>query len=63
MSRDRSELRDISVVNLQLTRKLERKWNEWAKRANVLPWEDVKSRRKPRPVAADLKPIKIKVNR
>ncbi|MDR2169295.1 MAG: sulfatase-like hydrolase/transferase [Planctomycetaceae bacterium] len=35
---DRSEMHNLATQNPQLVEKLSKQWNEWAVRANVLPW-------------------------
>ncbi|MDR3197155.1 MAG: arylsulfatase [Planctomycetaceae bacterium] len=35
---DRTELHNLAAQNLQLVETLSKQWNDWAVRANVLPW-------------------------
>ncbi len=46
MDSDRSELRDLSARHPELVAELAAKWDAWAQRCSVLPWEDVLAARR-----------------
>jgi arylsulfatase len=46
MTRDRTELRDISAAQPEKTRELREKYDAWAARVGVVPWEEIRPGRR-----------------
>jgi len=49
LSRDRSELHDLSAEQPERVRQMAAKWKAWAERAQVIPWPGQKRKPEPRP--------------
>jgi arylsulfatase A-like enzyme len=48
ISKDRSELNDLASQQPDRVKQMSKQWNVWAKRANVIPWPQKKTRAKPK---------------
>jgi arylsulfatase len=45
LARDRSETKNLAAERPEIVRELSSAYDQWAKRSNVLPWDEVQKRK------------------